>query len=90
MAQIWNILLISMNQQKLFSGTCATPWIYKCIAHHAMLFFLLANILTGAVNLTFQPAILPSKFSIPILSLYTLTLFVFIGICGKLTQLEVA
>ena len=51
-------------------------WIYRAIGKHALLFFLLANLMTGLVNLSLQPALMNNFPSRMILLAYAFTLCV--------------
>jgi len=63
-----------------FSGENDPPKIYKCVAKNAMWFFLLANLMTGMVNLSFQSALATDLTARMILIVYILALCVIFNI----------
>ena len=67
-----------------FSGEKDPPKIYKCIAKNAMWFFLLANLMTGMVNLSFQSALATDLTARMILIVYILVLCVIFNIKEEL------
>lgn len=61
---------------QLFPGTNEVSAIYKAVAGNAMSFFLLANLLTGGVNLAMQPALMTNLSGRIILTSYVFALCV--------------
>jgi hypothetical protein len=55
-------------------GARVTPMIFDAVNYNGLLFFLLANIFTGIVNMTYKTLYIPTLMSLVILFLYMLSI----------------
>ena len=80
------VFLLSDRSSVSKKGHCfkSCGLFYKCIAKNAMWFFLLANLMTGMVNLSFQSALATDLTARMILIVYILVLCVIFNIKEEL------
>lgn len=82
---VYNLsLIVSYAGIQYYTGEKYPPKIYKCVAKNAMWFFLLANLMTGMVNLSFQSALATDLTARMTLIVYILVLCVIFNVNEKL------